>query len=643
MKLVYLWLENYLGFKNQNINLGGCHKFEFNHETMTLKAIKNNGYIDELSFYSIKPNDNKNISCISCIVGENGSGKSSLLKIIKEYVAQKTFSNYIENSYLAIWTDNCLTTANSKINYYFDYHEKIGPKPTATKTKTEIILSSDSDEITPNEFSPKNNYVIIYSNYVDESINNEPLSDCQNFKDISTSSLLADIVNNNLNDKDNQRNPLDIYKSQEIKNKLDFFYRICNKSKTVKNVINSHFGFNAFSRKVMSIKPVIFNFNNNEKQYEDYFSKKYSGDFFIKIKDINDKVEAKINCLREKLPPFFTKYDIGLAKAYFCWLIAHNYWIIMLNYFTQKGNENVYYHNADSFQNFLDNIENKNTKPEDLIEATKKGLFCVKPDLKAKEYLRPKTVNKFIQLLHTLIDFKSDDLNYNQQNGFTFNIEKDHVIAKKIISLYAESLFPLNQSNYLGFSWFPTLSSGESSLLTLLSRLNNTFTEISMPQDVFLLLDEADVGFHPQWQKNFIAALINYLNIINNKNIQIIFTTNNPMPLSDILPYNTVFLKNEPDNSGHTVQKKENACFASDLLTLYSDSFFIQDGLIGEFANKKLSEIIKYSKNLDKEDNKKDFYIYQDFYETITEQIGDTYLKQHIKALLERKKRYFND
>ena len=69
MELVYLWVEEYKNIKNQGFNFSPRFECKYDEDTKELS-------IDEKKNYtSIFP---ENIN-ITAIVGENGSGKSSLL------------------------------------------------------------------------------------------------------------------------------------------------------------------------------------------------------------------------------------------------------------------------------------------------------------------------------------------------------------------------------------------------------------------------------------------------------------------------------------------------------------------------------------------------------------------------------------
>ena len=72
-------------------------------------------------------------------------------------------------------------------------------------------------------------------------------------------------------------------------------------------------------------------------------------------------------------------------------------------------------------------------------------------------------------------------------------------------------------------------------------------------------------------------------------NIQIIFVSHSPFSLSDLPNYNIVYLK-----SGRVLQLEERPpySFAANIHNLML-SFFLKDGLVGQFAIKKINALIK--------------------------------------------------
>jgi len=165
---------------------------------------------------------------------------------------------------------------------------------------------------------------------------------------------------------------------------------------------------------------------------------------------------------------------------------------------------------------------------------------------------------------------------------------------------------------------YNNLSQGEKHLFAIL--LNLHFLG-GNPNPIFLL-DEPDNSLHPNWQK----ALINeiYLLFKNRKtNIHLILTSHSPFILSDLPKENVIFLEqykqddDEVQNSSQQVgncknvtNSKELQTFGQNIHTLLSDSFFMKDGLMGDFAKSKIEKIKKcYDKvkPLKKDDDKTSF------------------------------------
>lgn len=108
MELVYLWVEKYKNIKNQGFNFSPRFECEFDGENLTIT--ENEDYV------SIFP---KNIN-ITAIVGENGSGKSSLLNFILEQ--NECFGIFIfkDKEELLIFYKNINNTNfNVKSNYKY--------------------------------------------------------------------------------------------------------------------------------------------------------------------------------------------------------------------------------------------------------------------------------------------------------------------------------------------------------------------------------------------------------------------------------------------------------------------------------------------------------------------------------------------
>ena len=110
-----------------------------------------------------------------------------------------------------------------------------------------------------------------------------------------------------------------------------------------------------------------------------------------------------------------------------------------------------------------------------------------------------------------------------------------------------------------------------------------------------IILDEIELYFHPEFQKLFVKRLIdeiNKLKLREIKGINILIISHSPFILSDIPKQNVLFLERGKPVS--LDRFKDTNTFAANISNLLSDSFFIGDGLIGEYAKSKITDTIEW-------------------------------------------------
>lgn len=293
-------------------------------------------------------------------------------------------------------------------------------------------------------------------------------------------------------------------------------------------------------------------------------------------------------------------------------------------------------------------------------------------------------INNYKELINKILEI----LNTNNSNFFSFKEPFEYIPnnTQKIKIDIDENLlikfFPLLHKigwTIFNFSWpYQRPSTGEDSLLTLFSRFFSTKIKTNDPKfitinevrtdNLLILIDEGEVGFHPEWQRKYLKYLIDFFpQIYPDKQIQIILTTHSPFLASDLPKENIIFLKkgeqgeiiesDKSDANGKCIVfdgLKKDKTFGANIHTLLSDGFFLNEGLIGEFAKGKINEIINFYKKVKEiekildeekisnklEDNRiimkaNHYKVKEDNFWKVQKMIGEEYLAQIIKNHLE--------
>lgn len=140
-----------------------------------------------------------------------------------------------------------------------------------------------------------------------------------------------------------------------------------------------------------------------------------------------------------------------------------------------------------------------------------------------------------------------------------------------------------------------------------------------------LIFDEAELYYHPEFQRVFVKRLLErlamcHINRVNIRSINIMIVTHSPFILSDIPESNVLYLGKEEDGTvGNT--------FGANIYDLLRDSFFLKSD-IGELAHSKIDEMIKLYHQDDSEKKRKAFEEKYDEFIFVHEHLGEAYLKK---------------
>ncbi len=523
MELVYLWVDSYKNIEKQGFNFSPKFECKYDDKNKKITINKKGGYI------SIFP-DNINITAI---VGENGSGKSNVLKAL--------FQNDDHSSaYDKLWYI-LYSKCDNKLNIYFIDHIGIHEKLDIEKNFTHNIDRLKKD-----------------------SKNTESL----NFSMIYFSNILQYLPVHN--DKQNKS-----------------FYNI-----------STSYLIDRYSRKISNDKLIEFKYQYN------YYKSEIIKQTIIMLKDsriiIDFEIPSELNIVT---PGTYNSDKFMIMKNL---LKGED-----SNDFQSRVKKNIIY-------NFLFNYLDKEELSERIASNNKKTIQEFYEEVKSIIPLNDE-LDDFLKLLENpdflMTSVKIKDIDENFIEKFT-----------KFNSIQALSLGVLD---VFYFNWKPELSSGQENHLfqfaTFYNILKNAY---NLKDNITILIDEGETTMHPNWQRGYIKYYINFLEKnFKNKNFHLIFVSHSPFILSDLPKENVIFLKN-----GKQVNPNINT-FGANIHTLLSHGFFMDGGLMGEFAKDKIDEIIKLLNS----PNKLTVKEIQNC-ENIISIMGEPIIKNQLRRMLDTKK-----
>lgn len=144
------------------------------------------------------------------------------------------------------------------------------------------------------------------------------------------------------------------------------------------------------------------------------------------------------------------------------------------------------------------------------------------------------------------------------------------------------------------------LSSGElqmlNSISTYIYHLRNLNYHVGAKNAieysyVNLILEEVELYFHPEYQRQYVYRMIKQIEqakLNNIKAINIILVTHSPFVLSDIPKNNVLFLK-----EGVSVHVMQENTFGANIHALLQNGFFLEGAPMGEFAKMKINKMFE--------------------------------------------------
>lgn len=624
-----------------------CHK-EFN-EKKSLDRIKNNvlskqSFINDL--YSLNKEQALKIN-INCIVGKNGSGKSTLLDIYYRIINNFTIKlNDIFPNTKEIFEPKWAPGFDAEL--YFECNEKVGfihscknsTKKEFEKNKVEFIFDNKNYwlELSKEDFISELSKSLFYSigiNYSLYSYSDKTApwkSQLYNKNDGYFTPIVLLPYRNNDEINISKENEL---AEDRIKN-LSLLLAISG-NELIKGYLPYKIQYRIKNPKTYQhqLKEKVLRLY---KENHEWTKKEKSQEIIAKYFDELSKIwKSKIN-------NSYTDDILKNALAYLCYKtikICFTY----DSYRKKLSNETIFYYldricgitHAIWDEYIPEDVEKSNQTILEIIDKLTTDTDHI--TLKIRQVISFFNKNIFKAALNSAGDITINDfIKYHQAKKYSY----DDIVLSLPPSFYDTTVFYKKNDEERESIQLKDLSSGECQFLYSLSYVIYHLKNIESIQTIedkdrikyknfSLIFDEAELYYHPEYQRTFIKNLIELLSRCNLKGINslnITIITHSPFMLSDI-PSSNVSCLSKGKNSKRTLSiKTEGNTFSANFYDLIENQFFVEapvGGIAENIFNKIIQSYIR-KEALPKTST-------DDFYEQLISIIGDEYFNRKISSL----------
>lgn len=627
MKLLYLWLENYNDkIVNQGFTFSPEYLIHFDNDLNKLFIKRNKKYISD--FYG------KNILDITAIVGENGAGKTTVAKCVYNICSSVIPVDDDIDEYkftkIIVYLKHEESNNQNKELYIFYYSQEMFDKEIDKDIECEWI---NLHNMSANEFEHARKEhemsVVYFTNAFDIShtIKNQGMGEF--FEgDIRKSICISPMMMI----KSEMYNIRESYGAQSKENGLyfDVIQQYAQKmGVSIEDAYASAFNYNFLlavrhtPNSIAAILPVLSDF----KLYVIEF-----GEYIANAKKIGmlSEFDKSIYFIRKNIYEKIIKFFVGnnWGKIYANILCEIIMFMNLLN------GEHIDFDEIEKNACSIEKTEGFDIIANQISDLEKRRLVSKirnvnKVDLSVLddffEIYEKEPVLKESKWYHQVKSFKSIYEDRHLYLSLPETINDGHIELIEIL---------LNEHQNSETFWGRMLrivpnpmSSGEVALINIFSSIYKVMTE-QTNGNILLIIDEMDAYLHPKWQQSILTYIIRWINEgkdFKRKKVQVILSSHSPIILSDIPNDRVIYLK-----SLCCVTRQRNLTFGANINQLFYDSFFMEEGSIGNFSKYKIQKAIDYIGSKAKD-------ISEEEVEYIIENIGEPFVKRKLQRDLNYK------
>ena len=597
VELLYVWIRKYNKLENIGFNLSNKYDISYNPDSKFLFIKENPNYIE--SFFA------NNITSLKVLVGANGTGKSTFVKFILRYFVEGENNTHIPAIVLTRMGNSIIISnpTNIEVLNKDDYNH------------------IDGSHLTVHPGTPKVTYIYHTPFFDPFLLDSDDLLrtdyDFHGFVNLSTSCLLEKDGEYYRNESGN-----DSFSRKKIDHIMMEFNRQVN---FVSDFYNRNLPFKI--PRYLMIQP-----NNNAEQKIQLEKDIYQNDKLKEISTFFKSVHIALVAKKEYSLAFECNF---ICAAIFTFLDDHRSLFIQAQY-------KYFYH---LIIEHLTKTFIKDLEINGVIKNYSQFLTNLKKELSDEE---KNLMNSFINILEqyqvelrVIYKYFSGNVLNDGVRSFVDISELSKLKIKELLDSIGLYYSNIGVSSYIDFTLsheptnFTNLSTGELSYLTLFSRLYwikyRKVIKNELNKTLFIIFDEAEISFHPKWQKEFITNMIEFIKLVyGDYHVQILLTTHSPFILSDLPPSSIICLS---EGEVTTIQNDNlneyRNTFGANIHELLTDSFFMNDGLVGNFAKNIINNIIKQLNDEKIIDNEEEIRI-----KKIINSIGEEFIKEKLTQLL---------
>lgn len=559
--------EAYRVLKDIELNLSNKFVFNFNKETKILNLELNESYIP--NFFDPEGQ----IKNVSAIIGKNGTGKTSIIELIKwlqpdnlQSVPYKLILIYGEvdldsnQVFIILKNDELKLELSDKFSKSIEIKDFYRHNSGIFKGLSPFDHPYELDNLKQIYYSPV--FEVQFSNLPAE---HEVLSD-KYISDISTSNLLEQDAKDSINGSTQNLNAREVLVRHKMMD-VERQYRLIKDHENFKDIL----GF----EKPNYIELIIDNSDYRFVKDNDYVIR---FDSFFSTENVDFNPQTRNQFL---------------------------YRMMRFSFYNMIRNVPINYHSESLTKEINDLISSlprisENTDFQEWLKQFKSN--C----LGQKTYWSDIYVSR-LEFILQFFSLEEVDKRFRYANNVRCRLNLNEETDVKILLHY----FDLKSlTGFLHLDWKfnyhnnGELSSGEKAKFNLFSRFYSASKAIGPNSDILILLDEGDTLFHPEWQRTYLNDFLKCVKVIFSQanSIQIILTTHSPFVSSD-LPWYSIVRLDKDQVSGFTRVDYNNSkpTFAANIHDLFADSFYMDKGFVGAFAVEKIKDLFERIKKTTKD------------------------------------------